>query len=360
MPLPIGIPQPDLLSLPSPPWLLKFFLLFGFLLHIVAMNFMLGGTVLAIVSYLKRQSEHHRELANSLFKLIPTPIAAAVPLGLAPLLFAQTLYGHLFYSSSIIIGWWWWLIIPALIIAYYMAYNVTGRTGLALSWRPWLIALLLLGISFVFSNNLSLMQTPQRFVEMQQQTQSGWLLNLSEPTLFPRWLHMVLGALAVAALLVALIGDYRRRTSPAFGDFAVNYGGKVFGALTHLQVVVGIVFLITLRREVMLQFMGQDMLATILLPVSILLAVYLGVLGFGLAKKPGRVRLAVLLTGLMLVIMVVMRDIVRDAYLTGLFDYRSLESTVAWSPFIVFVVVFILGLATLAWMLVRTFARSKS
>jgi hypothetical protein len=102
------------------------------------------------------------------------------------------------------------------------------------------------------------------------------------------------------------------------------------------------------------------MLATILLPVSILLAVYLGVLGFGLAKKPGRVRLAVLLTGLMLVIMVVMRDIVRDAYLTGLFDYRSLESTVAWSPFIVFVVVFILGLATLAWMLVRTFARSKS
>ncbi len=351
----VNIPQPDVLPIPSPAWLMKFFLLLTFLLHIIAMNILLGGAILGFISYMKRKIDHHRLLAKELSHLLPPAFAATVTLGVAPLLFAQVIYGHLFYSSSIIIGWWWWLVVPVLIIAYYTTYHISIRDAKNVSWKPLLVVILLVGVSFIYSNNLSLMQTPEKFTSMQLATQSGWSLNLSELSLLPRWLHMVLGAVAIAALTIAWLGTRKQKFNPKFGNWAVGYGGKIFGAITHLQIIVGLVFVMTLRREVMLLFMGRDMLATILLPVSIILAVYLGIAGFRLGRNPKRVKLLMMLTALVLAIMVVMRDLVRDAYLSNSFDYRTLAVGSDWSPFVVFVVVFLAGLATLFWMLRKFF-----
>lgn len=353
-----SIPQPDALPIPSPAWLLKFFLLLTFLLHIIAMNILLGGAVLGLVAYFKRQIENQRLLAKELFKMLPSAVAATVTLGVAPLLFTQVLYGHLLYGSSIIIGWWWWLVIPVLIIAYLLTYNLDGREISKLGWRPLALTIMLLAISFVYTNNMSLMLTPEKFQPMQVGTQSGWSLNLSEMSLFPRWLHMVLGAVAVAALVVAWLGSRRIKTKPEFGNWAVGYGGKIFGGITHFQIIIGLIFMMTLRRDVMLMFMGHNMLATILLPVSIILAIYLGIAGYRLERNPQKINLVMFLTGLILVIMVVIRDLVRDAYLAGSFDYRALQVGTDWSPFIVFVLVFLAGLVTLFWMLRKYFKKS--
>ncbi|MFH2054794.1 MAG: hypothetical protein ABIJ61_02435 [bacterium] len=353
----VGIPQPDTLPIPSPAWLLKFFLLLTFLLHIIAMNILLGGVLLGFVSYLRREVEYHRLLAKELWHVMPPAVAATVTLGVAPLLFVQVLYGHLLYSSSIIMGWWWWLVIPLLIVAYFTTYKISMRDADGVGWRPLLVLLLLIVVSLIYSNNMSLMLTPEKFAPMQLETQSGWSLNLGEASLIPRWLHMVLGAVAVAALVVAWLGKRRLDSKPEFGKWAVGYGGKIFGAITHLQIVVGLVFIMTLRREVMLMFMGHNLLATILLPVSLILAVYLGIAGFRLGKKPKSLNVVMLLTGLILVIMVVMRDLVRDAYLFTSFDYRALAVGSDWSPFIVFALVFLAGLVTLFWMLRKYFKR---
>ena len=351
----VSIPQPDVLPIPSPAWLMKFFLLLTFLLHIIAMNILLGGTILGLISYWRRERDNHRLLAKELSHLIPPAFATTVSLGIAPLLFAQVIYGHLFYSSSIIIGWWWWLIVPALIVAYYATYHISIRDANHVNWKPLLVVILLVGVSFIYSNNLSLMLTPEKFTSMQLATQSGWSLNLSEASLLPRWLHMVLGAVAVAGLVIAWLGARKQKFNPKFGDWAVGYGGKIFGAITHLQIIVGLVFVMTLRREVMLLFMGRDMLATILLPVSIILAIYLGIAGFRLGRNPKQVGRVMMLTVLILAIMVVMRDLVRDAYLSASFDYRTLAVGSDWSPFIVFAVVFLAGLVTLFWMLRKYF-----
>lgn len=351
----VGIPQPDTLPIPSPAWLLKFFLLLTFLLHILAMNLLLGGTLLAVVSYFKRQVEHHRLLAKELWHMMPPALAATVTLGVAPLLFVQVLYGHLLYSSSIIMGWWWWLVVPLVIIAYFTTYKISMKDGNSVAWQPLLVLLLLIVVSFIYSSNMSLMLTPEKFSTMQLESQAGWCLNFSELSLIPRWLHMVLGAVAIAALVVAWLGKRRLAGKPEFGKWAVGYGGKIFGAITHFQIIVGLVFIMTLRREVMLIFMGHNMLATILLPVSILLAIYLGIAGFRLRKKPESVNLVMLLTGLIMVIMVIMRDLVRDAYLADSFNYAAMPVGTDWSPFIAFALVFLVGLATLSWMLRKYF-----
>jgi hypothetical protein len=351
----VSIPLPDALPIPSPAWLMKFFLLLTFLLHIIAMNILLGGAILGFISYLQRKLDNHRLLAKELWHMLPPAFATTVSLGVAPLLFAQVIYGHLFYSSSIIIGWWWWLVVPVLIVAYYATYHISRRDAIRVSWKPLLVVILLVGVSFIYSNNLSLMLTPEKFTSMQLATQSGWSLNLCETSLLPRWLHMVLGAVAVAGLVIAWLGTRKQKFNPKFGDWAVGYGGKIFGAITHLQIIVGLVFIMTLRREVMLLFMGRDMLATILLPVSIILAIYLGIAGFRLGRNPKQVGRVMMLTGLIFAIMVVMRDLVRDAYLSASFDYRTLAVGSDWSPFIVFVVVFLAGLVTLFWMLRKYF-----
>lgn len=72
----------------------------------------------------------HLHLMNAL-------VAFTVNFGVAPLLFVQVLYGHLFYASSILMAVFWLAVIPLLIAAYYAAYlygfrfGVLGRAGAA-------------------------------------------------------------------------------------------------------------------------------------------------------------------------------------------------------------------------------------
>ena len=59
MPPPNLIPTLDPNPLPAPYWVFKLLLIVTFFLHIVAMNFVLGGGVLALVS--KWRSKQSRE-----------------------------------------------------------------------------------------------------------------------------------------------------------------------------------------------------------------------------------------------------------------------------------------------------------
>jgi uncharacterized membrane protein len=49
---------------------------------------------------------------------LPVLMALAVNLGVASLLFSQTLHGQFFYPTTILMGRFWLAVIPLLIIAY--------------------------------------------------------------------------------------------------------------------------------------------------------------------------------------------------------------------------------------------------
>jgi hypothetical protein len=361
------IPQPDPLSQPTPTWLAWFLLVLTFFLHLLPMNIVLGGSIIAAVARMRGRGgerPHHAALAHWFGKAMPVAVAAAVTFGVAPLLFLQVLYGRLFFTSTILMGWFWLAVIAILILAYYGAYLLAfkgERLGGAQGPVSWIAALIFLAIGFVFTNNMTLMLRPGTFVERYLADGRGLHLNLSDPTLFPRYLHFALGAIAVSGILVALLGLLRRGSDPAFGGWAVRHGMLWFSIPTAINVVFGMVLLIALPRETMLRFMGGDLVATISLAAGVLLALVALILGFLSlqAKEPGgMVKGAFACLILTIVGMILNRDQVRAAALEAAGFEPNAWIAPQWGPIAIFFVLLVAALATVAWMVVAL-ARGK-
>jgi len=341
------IPYPD--PIPAPWGILEFLNVFTFTIHILLMNVILGGSLLLIFTRLKYQRETFDQAAPSaLVWKIPTMFALTVTFGVAPLLFLQVLYGHLFYSSSILMAVFWILIIPGLVIAYYGAYihaiklfdsKTLSMTALIIS------ALIMLYIAFMFVNNITLMYNPQNW-SMYFESRGGTHLNLGDPTVFPRYLHFIVASIAIAGLFSAIIWHMRERSGLVGADLKVQSGLRVFGIATALQALVGIWFLLVLPRPVMMIFMGHNMVTTISLTLGILLTIGAVVTAFKGSLRPTLIQLL-----LLIVTMVINRAYVRSAYFSDFFNVAESKLAPQYSVMILFFVVFIIGLVCVGYMI---------
>ena len=339
------IPDSDPLPLPSPPWLLWFLLILTFTLHVLAMNFILGGSIITAVARL-RGGELPSRFAHAFGKAMPTVVAAAITLGVAPLLFVQALYGRLFFTSAVLMAWIWFAVVPLVMLAYYGAYTIAfRREGRALTVVAVFVALIFVGVAFIYSNNMSLMLRPDRFAALYNADGRGLHLNATDPTLVPRYLHMLFGAIAVGGMFAMLFGVAKKASDTALAAWSLTTGSFWFIAGTIANAVTGLWWLGTLPREVMLRFMGRDPIATIVLSAGVL---------FGLAalvlvpmRKPVFASSSLLLS---LVTMVLTRDQVRRG-MFALADFRVV-TTIApqWDVIALFAVLLVAALAATAWM----------
>jgi hypothetical protein len=275
---------PDPVPVPAPGWLLWFLLMLTFVLHLLAMNFVLGGSIIAAVTRRHAASEYHIALFRWLTKAMPVAVAAAITLGVAPLLFVQVLYGRLFFASSVLMAWSWLAVIPLLILAYLTAYLLAfkgDRLGPREVPAAWLMVVLFALIGFIYSNNMSLMLRPGAFLGIYRADRSGLNLNLTDPVLFPRYLHMVLGAVGVAGLMIAVVGWIRQHADEAFGVWTMRYGARWFVGATTVNVVIGVIFLAVQPSATLARFLGGSLAATLLLVAGVVLA--LGALMMGWA-----------------------------------------------------------------------------
>lgn len=348
-----AIPSADPLPLPAPPWLLWALLTITFVLHLVAMNFVLGGSVIAAVSRIRGGDDDLR-LARWIGKLMPTMVATTITFGVAPLLFVQTLYGRLFFTSSVLMAWFWWAVVPVLIVAYYGTYLLAfrgDRLGRDATWIASFVALLFTGVAFVYTNNMTLMLRADRFLTMYLEDARGVHLNLSDPTLIPRFLHLFLGALAVAGLIVAVYGLAKRRADEAHGLWAVRRGAQWFIVTTTLNLVAGIWWLAALPRDILLRFMsGAAAIWLTLGAVGGFVALLLMVLA---AREPEPRRFvhgSVAATGLTLIAMILSRDEVRRGVLTKLAYQPAVWIEPQWGVISIFVVLLVAAAATTIWM----------
>ena len=262
------IPTMDPIPLPAPYWVFKLLLIVTFTLHILAMNFLLGGMVLALASRWSGGRERANRLFSDVATKLPVLLPATVTLGVAPLLFLQVIYGQFFYTSSVVIAWPWFLALVMLTVAYYGLYYVSARTHRqAGSGRRVLLAsfLLIAVIGFLFSTNLTLSQTPAAWTGKYFADPSGWNLNLSEPTLVPRYLHFFTAAVAVGGLLLMLIAWLQRDSDAEYRRYVFRFGGKAFEFATMAQFGIGFWFLVSLPRAQRMLFLGDNRLATMLL-----------------------------------------------------------------------------------------------
>ncbi len=339
------IPTPD--TIPVAWGWFEFLLLLTLPLHLVCMNMLLGFSGVSLFARL-RGDETSRRLAFELARVLPFLVAFTVNFGVAPLLFNQVLYGQFLYVSSILMAAFWLAVIPLLIFAYYAIYlydfrfRSLGRAGAVFIGLA-LVAILL--IAFVFTNNMSLALDPARWVAYFRNA-SGTLLNIGDPTLFPRYLHFVVGGFAVGGLAVAVFARFWRQRDPQVAELANRIGMQTFTYLTMVQVLLGMWFLMALPREIMLIFMGRNLLATAVFVVALLLS--MSVLVTGLRRQ------VVLTAGLAFVLvflMAVMRDLARIAYHAPFFRAESLQVLPQYSPMVMFFVTLAAGSVCIVWMI---------
>ncbi|HVN17856.1 MAG TPA: hypothetical protein VMU05_03760 [Dongiaceae bacterium] len=360
------IPTLDPNPLPAPYWVFKLLLLVTFFLHILAMNFMLGGAVLALVARRAKNREQGNRMFADIAKKLPSLLPATITIGIAPLLFLQVLYGQFFYTSSVIVAWPWFLVLICLTLAYYGFYYTSfkgsqypdkAKTVMSFS----LILVFIIG--FIYSNNLTLSQTPSRWAEKYFADPGGWNLNWSEPTLIPRFLHFFVAAVAMGGLLLVFIALAKWNRDREYARGHLQLGGKAFMFATMAQFLIGIWFLATLPKELRMLFLGDSAVATILLMVGLVgggASIFL----MSAALQKENVRFAAYsvssIIGVVILSMSIMRDMLRDAYLKPYYHPDQFVVRTQWTVFPLFLGLFIAGVILWLVMLKRYFSNAKS
>jgi hypothetical protein len=343
------IPAIDPSPLPAPFWVFKLLLIVTFVLHIVAMNLLVGSGFLALWARIQsRRNEYALRLFNEIVRFLPVLLPATITLGVAPLLFLQVLYGQFFYTSSIIMGWPWFFVLVFLTVSYYGLYFASfrrpGQSGMA-ALAVTVSLLLAVIIGFVYTNNMTLSLTPEHWHAKYLADPAGWNLNRGEPTLLPRFLHFVFAALAVGGLFIALRGISRKKVDPGCSQYQIRLGGKVFLYATMAQFLVGIWLLAALPRAQRMLFMGDSPAATLLLALGIVGAVA-GILAISNAlnreTSDAGFYSGIGIMALVIVFMSVSRDMLRDSYLKPYLVAMPVQTQLG--VFLLFLAVFLCGL----------------
>lgn len=326
-----------------------------FSLHIVLMNVMFGTAFIAMVSHLRRTTTPD-VCTESISHSLPFVIAFTVNLGVPPLLFAQVLYGHFLYTSSILMAVYWLSIVALLVVAYSLAYVYkeryarSGRLRLLLAS---LITLLLAGIAFFFVNNLGLMQNPQSWARYFDHPQ-GLLLNLGDPTFLPRFLHFMVGAVAIGGLAIAVYFHWRQDDGAGTATNWIIQGCRWFSGATLLNMGIGLWFLLSLPRDLLSTAhpMGWPLLLT--LAGGIVLSVPAVV--YGLAARVVPTLCCAMGT---LILMLAARSLLRTALLAPWFSVSQLPVIPAASPLLCFLAFLAGGIGLILW-LIRLVLRHKT
>lgn len=355
------------LGYPAPYWFLVAFKVLGFTLHMVPMHIWYAGVLLAMLLQW-RGGEVGRQLSRRLMQPMPILIALGINFGIVPLLFTQVAYYKVFYPATILMAWPWVSIIVLLTLAYYGVYiYVAGlRTeGATIArWRQaigWTTAVFFLLIGFIFSNAFSLMTNVRAWSDLWLRESIGgaplgtaW--NTEDPTLWPRWLMMFSLALTTTAAFIVVDAEWfsaRGGTNYRVGThriaFAISTIGVIGFAITGSWYVFG-----TWPEE-----LREKMLQGPLRALTILTALSPGapwLLILWQWRKGGtrtRAAATALAQFLVLALNAISRQVVQNIELSRFLDVTAEPVRIQWSPLVLFLLLFVIGLGIVAWMLSR-------
>ena len=361
------VPTADPLALPGPEPILHGFLLIGFFLHALFMNLVLGGTpIMVVTDWLGHGTgrERYRRLGTALANMLPSFLVVAVVLGVASLLFVQAAYGPVLYPAMLLVGNMWIAVLGAVILGYYGLYAykywrvwLGGRPGLQLALGS-VNVVLFCGVAWIFVMVGILMLNPEHWQDIHV---SGLRGMLSLPSLFPRYGHMILAAVAGMGIFLMCYGLYlgsgsRRPDSP--GDepteddatWVTKYGVAWALAGTLPQIVVGPWLMLSLPDGVRAELISGQSLGSLAffvgLTVGLLSLVFLNaalmiphVRGMALAGI-----VSVLVT---VCLMVVVRDAVRQSWLAK--HSVATQLSPDWGAMAMGGVVFVMGLGLIGY-----------
>jgi len=214
------IPALDPIPLPAPVALLKFLHILTLTLHFGALQLLLGGLLLATVWNLfghSAKSSTAIEASGTVVRKLSIVTTYVINFGVPPLLFAQILYGRALYTSSVLIATWWIAVVFVIMAAYALLYRMAK---LADKNRPWwvlgIVSFFLFAlVGRLFSTNMTLMLKPELWKAMYAASASGTRLPETDPTMWPRFAIVFLGAFSIGALGTSLWSGLSSVSDPA-------------------------------------------------------------------------------------------------------------------------------------------------
>ncbi|HEY9731045.1 MAG TPA: hypothetical protein V6C89_03985 [Drouetiella sp.] len=355
------IPNYQPLPLPLPVWLMQTLLVLGFFLHALPMNVILGGGFICAVLFAisKGKQSYQYRAAKALAISLPVFISFAVTQGIVPLLFLQLLYGPAFYTSSIVMAVPWISLLLVVMTSYYLSYitiyKVLRKEDDASATRAAMVLLVMaIGfaiVGYVFSNNMTLMLSPQKWLPMYQASPKGLNLNSSEPTLIPRYLHMLVSSFAVAGMTMGLFGLFVKNDEK-YSQWLIKTGSRIFVAWTLIQIPVGLWFLKTLPPQFAAKFMGGDNVASLVFAGSMALMVVALCATCISAQNANRIAFlgGLIANALLILAMIVNRHQLRLFHLQDYVKPDSVPVSTQWDLLAIFLVSTVALIFYLVWL----------
>lgn len=348
------IPALDPVPVPGPIWLIHVLWVVTFVIHLLFVNMVLGGSLLAAVA--GSRQPHRRDASRLLVDINGWAISFAITFGIAPLLFIQVILGRFFYSATILIAPAWLGMLGFLLVGYYLNYVAkfrlkAGRTPAVLP----LVAVCFLAIAVIQVTANLVHQQPEQWGAVADR---AWVA-MADPTFVPRLLHFVLAAVAMAGIVVAWVAVRRAAKGAVDAGTArpmAAFGVKAALITTLLQLVVGFWLLFALPEEVLKGFLRGGAATHLPLGIGILagivLLVMLAQIHDPLAQAVKIRRSLELLVGAVIV-MVLTRHQLRSIYLEPARSGEELAVTSQWDVLGLFLLLFVVGMAVTIWAMVR-------
>jgi hypothetical protein len=219
--------------------------------------------------------------------------------------------------------------------------------------------LLFLTVGFILSNNMTLMLNPGSWFSYFNRP-DGFLLNLKDAVLLPRYLHFMTASVAVGGLFIAIVWTLKKKkgttgNTRANADENIRRGMRWFTGATLAQILVGFWFQMSLPKTVMHLFLGGSALHTTVFIIALGIVIQTVYYGFRSLVWP-----ATASASLLIAVMILMRDLVRTAYLQPYFDIKTLTVVQESGPMIMFFMALALVSATIIYVLRLALAAEKT
>ncbi len=355
------IPDFQPVPFPAPLPLLQILLVLGFFLHVLPMSAAFGGSLLSGVMLLNsKPNSYPARAGNAIATGLPVLLSFAITQGIVPLLFLQLVYGPLYYTSSIVMGTFWIFLLAILLVGYYLCYVYKFKHA---AWGPktaWLLLLawaLFACVGFLFSNNMTLMLKPETWQAVIFSGNSvGNYLNLSEPTLIPRYLFFVTEAIAITGLFIGCLGLYWQSREQDYGSWLLKKGATIYLIFNIVQLVLGSMWFNAMPQNIQANLMGGDSIGTLAFGVfgaTEVLALLGALLCVGKPMK--RFFNLGMISALVSVLsMTVVRHMIREYSVNPFFHPEKVPVNTQWDLLIVFILSAVGLLVYLAWLIKTT------
>ncbi len=319
----------DLMALPVPPALALGLFGLTFVVHMLFLGLLVAALWARVGAEWGKKDLYAVE---PLHRAGVLAFSTTITAGVAPLLFVQVLYGKYFYSSSISIGFPWLAIVGYLLVGFYSLYlwrwrwEKSGGPSGAGKVFVLLTILCVIAIGFTYSWNY-----------LQSLSSAPWTQAVRHSKVGQRLVgYGGAAAIASGAWVMWLGHSWRNdRKTPTGAAIASIAGGVLaLGWASSSQFAIG----------------DWGMAGWILILGGGFLSLAAGIIGLfrriGLARWPAALATVAALTGL-----VIQRESYRLIMLAGDYDSATVAVRPQWGAFAMFVVVLLLGIATLVWLL---------